>query len=212
MVGTYRSPPCITCMGNLPASSVVRMLFIYHPCFLAFQYLLQKLGACVCVFVFQFSNWICLWFVCSMFVSSVKNMDTLDLGRFFFSLLLAKYSELANFFLSKWLKRCFFFWFSGHQISWHLFLKYSQISLLGSSIDAKSVKGTSIYLNFHIIICTRYREWSPKVPVNVWPSSHCIWIGSCAPMSLKILLNQFWYPINYSCRYLFRVFPGWVGF
>lgn len=78
---------------------------------------------CVCVFVFQFSNWICLWFVCSMFVSSVKNMDTLDLGRFFFSLLLAKYSELANFFLSKWLKRCFSFWFSGHQISWHLFLK-----------------------------------------------------------------------------------------
>ncbi len=50
------------------------------------------------------------------------------------------------------------------------------------------------------------------MPVNVWPASHCIWIGSCAPMSLKILLNQFWYPIHYSCRYLFRVFPGWADF
>lgn len=74
---------------------------------------------CVCVFVFQFSNWICLWFVCSMFGHDcvLKIWTHWIWVGFFFSLLLAKYSELANFFLSKWLKRCFSFWFSGHQIS-----------------------------------------------------------------------------------------------
>lgn len=72
---------------------------------------------CMCMCVF-FSNFP-IGFVFGLFVPcldmnvwSVKKMDTLDLGRFFFSLFLAKICELANFLLSKWLKWFIFlvFW------------------------------------------------------------------------------------------------------